>query len=139
MVLRCCSTALIGLTLLAGGPASAAEPYRPGAFLALSLNQAALSPQPLGPPVQFEPAKSEPAPAAAKADVTKADVTPIVRPRPRRAVRLARAPAATPRALIGHGVARARTNPLDAQASDTRVQVWPCRSGGICNWQRPAN
>ena len=27
-------------------------------------------------------------------------------------------------------------NPLDAQARDTRIQVWPCRSGGICNWKR---
>jgi len=24
----------------------------------------------------------------------------------------------------------------DAQALDTRIQVWPCRSGGICNWKR---
>jgi hypothetical protein len=31
---------------------------------------------------------------------------------------------------------RRHTNPLDAQASDTRIQVWPCTSGGICNWQR---
>jgi hypothetical protein len=27
-------------------------------------------------------------------------------------------------------------NPLEAQARDTRIQVWPCRSGGICNWKR---
>ena len=27
-------------------------------------------------------------------------------------------------------------NPLDAHASDPRIQVWPCRSGGICNWKR---
>ena len=42
-----------------------------------------------------------------------------------------------------HGPAQARLarrhgNPLDAQASDTRIQVWPCKSGGICNWSRPA-
>ncbi len=30
-------------------------------------------------------------------------------------------------------LARRRGNPLDAQAFDTRIQVWPCRSGGICN------
>jgi hypothetical protein len=40
------------------------------------------------------------------------------------------------------GAARTRLthrhgNPLDAQASDTRIQVWPCRSGGICNWSPP--
>lgn len=40
-----------------------------------------------------------------------------------------------------HGAARTKlarrhTNPLDAQALDTRIQVWPCRSGGICDWKR---
>jgi hypothetical protein len=29
-----------------------------------------------------------------------------------------------------------RRNPVDAEALDARVQVWPCRSGGICNWKR---
>ena len=33
-------------------------------------------------------------------------------------------------------LARRHTNPLDAQAFDTRIQVWPCQSGGICNWKR---
>ena len=27
------------------------------------------------------------------------------------------------------------SNPLDAQARDTRIQTWPCRSGAICGWQ----
>jgi len=27
-------------------------------------------------------------------------------------------------------------NPVEAQARDTRIQVWPCKSGGICNWKR---
>ena len=40
-----------------------------------------------------------------------------------------------------HGAARTKlvrrhSNPLDAQARDTRVQTWPCKSGGICGWQR---
>lgn len=131
MVLRSCSIALIGAILLATGQASDAEPYRPGAFLALGLNQAALSPQLLGPPAQFEPAPAE----------AKADVTPVSRPRSGHAVKIAHDPVLRPHAMIRHKSARARTNPLDAQASDTRVQVWPCRSGGICNWQgsAPAN
>jgi hypothetical protein len=33
-------------------------------------------------------------------------------------------------------LAQSHGNPLDAQAFDTRIQVWPCRSGGICNWKR---
>ena len=32
--------------------------------------------------------------------------------------------------------ARRHSNPLDAQASDTRIQVWPCKSGAICKWKR---
>jgi hypothetical protein len=41
-----------------------------------------------------------------------------------------------PHALVGlHG-----RNPVEAQAQDTgnrtRIQVWPCKSGGICNWKR---
>jgi len=38
--------------------------------------------------------------------------------------------AARTKLVRGHG------NPLDAQAFDTRIQVWPCKSGGICNWKR---
>jgi hypothetical protein len=41
-----------------------------------------------------------------------------------------------PRSAVRTRVARSRGNPLDAQAFDTRVQVWPCKSGGICNWKR---
>ena len=41
-----------------------------------------------------------------------------------------------PRSAARTLVARSRGNPLDAQALDTRVQVWPCKSGGICNWKR---
>jgi hypothetical protein len=37
-----------------------------------------------------------------------------------------------PRALVAlHG-----RNPMEAQARDTTVQIWPCKSGGICNWKR---
>jgi len=41
-----------------------------------------------------------------------------------------------PRAAARTKLAHRRGNPLNAQAFDTRVQVWPCRSGGICNWKR---
>jgi hypothetical protein len=37
-----------------------------------------------------------------------------------------------PRTLVAlHG-----RNPTEAQARDTSVQVWPCKSGGICSWKR---
>jgi hypothetical protein len=33
-------------------------------------------------------------------------------------------------------LARRHRDPLNAQAMDTRVQAWPCKSGGICNWKQ---
>jgi hypothetical protein len=41
-----------------------------------------------------------------------------------------------PRGAARTRLVRRHSNPLDAQARDTRIQTWPCRSGGICNWQR---
>ncbi len=112
--------------LLLGGSAVRADNYRPDEFFRLDLNRAALSPKPLGPPAQFEAvpveAKADPTPAAAAA-------TPVAQ--------AARAPVAKPQAGPRRKLARSRGNPLDAQASDTRIQVWPCRSGGICNWSKP--
>ena len=41
-----------------------------------------------------------------------------------------------PRAAARTRLARRPSNPLDAQARDTRIQTWPCKSGAICGWQR---
>jgi hypothetical protein len=41
-----------------------------------------------------------------------------------------------PRGAARTRLVRRHSNPLDAQARDTRVQTWPCKSGGICDWQR---
>ncbi|WP_213030894.1 hypothetical protein, partial [Acinetobacter baumannii] len=41
-----------------------------------------------------------------------------------------------PRTSARTRLAHRRSNPLDAEARDTRVQTWPCKSGGICNWRR---
>src|SRR6266850_2389227 len=41
-----------------------------------------------------------------------------------------------PRGAVRTKLARRHGNPLDAQAFDPRIQVWPCKSGGICNWKR---
>jgi hypothetical protein len=60
----------------------------------------------------------------------------VVVPRMRIATRIAHVHAAKPRAVARTRLARRHTNPLDAQAFDTRIQVWPCKSGGICNWKR---
>jgi hypothetical protein len=113
-----------------------ARAYQPGEVFRLDLNTAMMAPQPIGPPAQFEPV-----PVEARDDVAKTETT---RPQPAakappvaKAPAIAKAPrvAAKPRPLAKKQIAR-RSNPLDANASDTRMQVWPCRSGGICNWRK---
>jgi hypothetical protein len=126
--------------ILAAG-SSWADEYRPGEFLSLDLSKAALSPKPLGPPTQFEPMRDE-----AKTDVqskavdaaAKVDAMPKhVNAAPKAATtKIMHARAEKPRVPVRTKVVRRHTNPLDAQAFDTRIQVWPCKSGGICNWQR---
>jgi hypothetical protein len=126
-------TTLVFATSLAWSSVSMADGYRPDEFLSLDLSKAALSPKPLGPPAQFEPVPVE-AKAAPQRRPTHVSVAPKAAPK----IRIAHARAEKPRAAARPKLARKHTNPLDAQASDTRIQVWPCRSGGICNWQRPA-
>jgi hypothetical protein len=53
-----------------------------------------------------------------------------------RETRVMHARAEKPRGAARIKLARRHSNPLDAQAFDTRIQVWPCNSGGICNWKR---
>jgi len=143
MVLKSAFVAVVCTAVLALGGVASADEYRPGEFLDLDLSKAVLSPKRLGPPAQFESV-----PVEARAD-RSSDARASVEPKvaspevaPQKAVRTTRvtAPAERKRA-VAHVPARARlarrhTNPLDAEARDTRVQTWPCRSGGICNWQR---
>jgi hypothetical protein len=129
MVLKGISAAAVCAGLLVGSAASAADRYKPDEFLNLDLSKAALSPKRLGPPARFEPvpveAKADPQSKAVHVAAPKAAKTKIVHAR-----------AEQPRAPMRTKMVRRHTNPLDAQAFDTRIQVWPCRSGGICNWQR---
>jgi hypothetical protein len=106
-----------------------ADDYRPDEFLGLDLSKAVLSPKRLGPPSEFAAV-----PVQAKTDrpVDAAHVAAEPKPVPTTRVKAARAERQAPaRAKL----ARRHSNPLDAQARDTRVQTWPCRSGGICNWR----
>ena len=153
------AVACVGLLALAG--AAGADEYRPGEFLGLDLSKALLSPKRLGPETQFAPVAIEaktdgaqadaaasvwPEPPArkvhaervhvAKPDVARSDVAKPDVAKPHVARR-----SAEPHRAAAHPSARAKLarrhgNPLDAQARDTRIQTWPCRSGGICNWQR---
>ena len=112
--------------LLAGGAAWAADGYRPDEYLNLDLSKAALSPKLLGPPAQFERV-----PVEAKAEPRRKATHVNAEPKAVAKVRIAHARTEKPRAVARTKLVRRHTNPLDAQASDTRIQVWPCRSGGI--------
>ncbi|WP_407165855.1 hypothetical protein [Bradyrhizobium sp. ORS 111] len=140
-------------SLLLGGVVFADE-YRPDEFFSLDLSRAVLSPKRLGPPAQFEPvpveANSDRSAAAPQANAEpKVEDTKVA---PQKAVRTAKVTAkpvekklverkpvekkrAERRVPARAKLARRHSNPLDAQARDTRIQTWPCRSGGICNWR----
>lgn len=146
MVLKAVFAAAVFIAFLAGNPSIAGE-YRPDEFLNLDLSKAVLSPKPLGPPAQFEPmrveAKTDPQSKAVRVDAAPVHVDAVPKavnaaPKAAAKIRVAHARAEKPRAAARTKLARRHSNPLDAQAFDTRIQVWPCRSGGICNWQRPA-
>ena len=149
MVLKNVGIATICATMLAWSSASLADEYRPDEFLRLDLSKALLSPKPLGPPSEFAPVRveakadrgSEGASARAESTAesklvkTKRIVVPSTRVahvRPEQP----RVHAEKPRGAARTKLVRRHGNPLDAQALDTRIQVWPCKSGGICDWKR---
>ncbi|MGY3696577.1 hypothetical protein ACVIGA_006657 [Bradyrhizobium sp. USDA 3240] len=143
MVLKSAFVATVCTAYLALGGVAFADDYRPSEFFSLDLSKAVLSPKPLGPPAQFAPI-----PVEAKTDRSPdqhANVEPQVdqpKVEPQMAARTAKvtAPREPKRAATQvparAKLARRHTNPLDAEARDTRIQTWPCRTGGICNWQR---
>jgi hypothetical protein len=126
-----CAAALCA-GLLAWAGLSSADEYRPSEFLGLDLSKAVLSPKPLGPPAQFAPVPIE-ADSGSPAAQTRAEAKPVAGSivRKNRAAERAEKPRGAARTKL----ARRHSNPMDAQASDTRIQVWPCKTGGICNWQ----
>ena len=136
MVLKNALVAAVCTTLLAlAGAANAAE-YPAAEYLKLDLSKALLSPKRIGPEARFAPVRIE-ARSDEAADSTDADLEASVWPKlPPRKARTARTSAEPPRAAARAKLAKRHGSPLDAQARDTRVQTWPCRSGGICNWQR---
>jgi hypothetical protein len=147
MVLKSVFIFLICTMLSALSGLSMAEEYRPDEFLGLDLSGALLSPKSLGPPSQFVPgpldARIDRQDEGAQASVELKE-EPRVEPkvvRTRVVTKVAHARAEKPRTVKPRIVARTtltrrHSNPLDAQAFDTRIQVWPCKSGGICNWKR---
>jgi len=110
------------LALLALGAPALANDYRAGELLSLDLSKAVLSPKRIGPPAEFAPV-----PVQARTDSKHVVAAP-------KAAQRAVQPVHTQRQAHVRPVRR--SNPLDAQAMDTRIQTWPCKAGGICNWKR---
>jgi hypothetical protein len=145
MVPKSVFMALISTIVMAWNGVAIADQYRPDEFLHLDLSKAVLSPKPLGPASGFKPGPLDVNIGRGSADTQasverKGSVQPKASAEAKavstikvQTTRVARAEKT--RAPAKAKLARHR-NPLDAQAFDTRVQVWPCRSGGICNWKR---
>jgi hypothetical protein len=145
MVLKNIFIAAVCAVVLGWSGLAVADQYQPSEFLGLDLSTAVLSPKPLGPATAF-------APVAVEAQTDRAGEAAQARAEPKAdpkitisKVRVASKIRVAHRADAPRGAARTRLakrqgnphgNPLDAQALDTRIQVWPCKSGGICDWQR---
>ncbi|WP_407184737.1 hypothetical protein [Bradyrhizobium centrosematis] len=139
MVLKSVPFAVAVALVLAACGIARADDYKPDEYLSLDLSKAVLSPKRLGPETQFAPVALE----ARGGNDAQARAEPVDVPKKVAAerVRVAEPKAAQARSAQPRGAARAKLahrhgNALDAQAMDTRIQTWPCRSGGICNWKR---
>ena len=142
--------AVFAAVLLFVSGASMAAEYRADEFLNLDLSKAVLSPTPLGPPAEFEPvpveAKSEPSGVLPNADTRKVEITKVkaaperaeLSPATRREARVSQVGTERRRGASRVKLAHRHGNPLNAQAMDTRIQKWPCKSrgGGICGWKQ---
>ena len=156
--------ALICVGSLALASAAMADEYRADEYLGLDLSKAVLSPKPLGPPQQFAPvaveAKGDRSDRGSEANWARNDLkteprkvavqdvkvtapprvtAPVRATHPHRATHMASEERMTakPKGSARIRLAHRHRNPLDAQAMDTRIQKWPCRSGGggICDWR----
>jgi hypothetical protein len=140
MVLKHVLTGILCSTLVLWSGLALADQYRPDEFLGMDLSKTALSPKPLGPPEVFVPvpgsAKSGRSSARAQTPREPKTTSSIAAPQPRVAERSAERGVEHRRGAGRVKLARHHSNPLDAEAFDTRIQVWPCKSGGICNWKR---
>jgi hypothetical protein len=138
MVPRNFFSAVLCATLVTWSGLAIADQYRPDEFLSLDLSRAVLSPKPLGPASGFTPGPLDVSTDQGSAGVkVGAEAKAEPEPEPKITVHKTK----VVRAETTHGstrtrLARRHASPLDAQAFDARIQVWPCRSGGICNWKR---
>jgi len=155
MVLKNAFVAVVCTGVLAISGPAVADQYRAGDFPKLELPTALFSSKRIGPethfaPVRIEARSDETKSDEAKSDPSDADLEASIWPKlPPRKAHVAKTrlkpqveePRSASTRTAAHVNARAKLarrhgNPLDAEAKDTRIQTWPCRSGGICNWQR---
>ena len=132
MVLKNAIATALCTGLLMSGSAALADEYRADEFLGLDLSQAVLSPKRLGPETQFAPLRIEARTDRRPVKTERVVVSKEAAPKPQ----IAQERVEKPRAAARTRLARRHSNPLDAQARDTRIQTWPCKSGAICGWQR---
>ena len=158
MVLKPVFPVVVVAALIVVGSSALADEYRPDEFLRLDLSRAVLSPKPLGPATEFAPVAVEARTDASNDHSSEADwarnalkTEPrkvavenvqanihenahVAHPRVRHAADKPRRPdKGTARTRLAHR----HGNPLNAQAMDTRIQTWPCKSGGgICGWKK---
>ena len=152
MVLKRFVPVLVCAGSLALASAAFADEYRADEYLGLDLSKAVLSPKPLGPAQHFAPlpveAKSERSDRGSepnwarndlKTEPRKVAVQDVRDTHPYRTTHVARGSrtSAKPKGSARTRLAHRHRNPLDAEAMDTRIQKWPCRSGegGICDWK----
>jgi hypothetical protein len=139
MVLKNVLVAVVCSVCLGWSGLAAADQYQPDQFFGLDLSTAVLSPKPLGPPTQFAPVAVE-AKSDHASEATEARAEPKAEPRitmsKTRIAHRAEHPRGAGPTRLARRPGNSHGNPLDAQAFDARIQVWPCQSGGICNWQR---
>lgn len=144
MVLKSVPFAVAIVLVLAWGGIARADDYKPDEYLGLDLSKAVLSPKRLGPETRFAPVALEAKGAneaharAESVDVPKkvaAERVHVSEPKVAQ-TKVAHTKSAQPRGAARTKLAHRHGNPLNAQAMDTRIQTWPCRSGGICNWKR---
>ena len=136
MVLKNVVAAALCMGLLMSGSAALAGEYRAGEFLGLDLSQAVLSPKRLGPETQFAPVRIEARSDRRPVKTERVVVPKAEAPKIQIAAHVAHERAEKPRGAARIKLAQRHSNPLDAQARDTRIQTWPCKSSGICGWQR---
>jgi hypothetical protein len=145
MVLKSAFAVALCTGLLMSGSTALADDYKAGELIGLDLSQAVLSPKRLGPETRFAPVRIEARNDARPVKTERVVVPKEAAPKPQVARQVAAHVAheraekprvEKPRGAARTTLARRHTNPLDAQARDTRIQTWPCKSGGICGWQR---